>query len=319
MSLGGPLLALLGPTAVGKTSAAIRLAKALDGEIVSVDSRQIYRGMDIGTAKPTAEEQAEAAHHLIDVADPNERYSAARYQRQADRAVADIRARGKLPILAGGAGLYYRALIDGIFDGPSADPVARKRLEAEAEAHGSERLRERLLQIDPEAAQSIHANDRIRLIRALEVYEISGTTISELRKQWKREPPRYQPVAVGLRRGREALNRRINARVKRMLSDGLEAEVRALRRRYQRSDPAFNGYGYGELWDSLDGKLTFDKAVEIFKRNTRRYAKRQMTWFRADRRIQWIDLNEADGGDAAADGALRIWERRASESRFESR
>lgn len=309
MSVGGKVVAVLGPTAAGKTAVGVRLAQALDGEIVSVDSRQIYRELDIGTAKPTAEERAAARHHLIDVASPAQKYSAARFQKEADAAIAEIRSRGKMPILVGGAGLYYRALTDGIFDGPSADPEARRRLEAEAEARGNESLMTRLYKVDREAAERIHLNDRMRLIRALEVYELTGKPISELRREWRGGPPRYEAFAVGLRRPREQLNRRINARVKRMLADGLLEETQALRKKYARSDPAFNGFGYAELWDYLDGKHTFDKAVEILKRNTRRYAKRQMTWFRADLRIQWIDLSEEAGAESAAEAALAVLRR----------
>lgn len=306
MSAGGKIFAVLGPTAAGKTAVGVRLAQTLDGEIVSVDSRQIYRELDIGTAKPTAEERAAARHHLIDVAPPAQKYSAALFQKEADAAISDIRSRGKLPILVGGAGLYFRALTDGIFDGPSADPAARRRLEAEADAHGNERLMNRLYKVDREAAERIHPNDRMRLVRALEVYELTGRPISELRREWRGKPPRYEIAAVGLRRPREQLNRRINARVKRMLADGLLEETQALRAKYARSDPAFNGFGYAELWDYLDGKHTFEKAVELLKRNTRRYAKRQMTWFRADRRIQWIDLSEDAGAESAAEAAMAI-------------
>ncbi|MDE0020012.1 MAG: tRNA (adenosine(37)-N6)-dimethylallyltransferase MiaA [Candidatus Poribacteria bacterium] len=306
MSAGGKVFAVLGPTAAGKTAVGIRLAQTLDGEIVSVDSRQIYRELDIGTAKPTAAERAAARHHLIDVVSPAQKYSAALFQKEADAAIAEIRSRGKLPILVGGAGLYYRALVDGLFEGPSADTEARRRLEAEADARGNERLMERLYKVDREAAERIHPNDRMRLIRALEVYELTGRPISELRREWRGKPPRYEASAVALRRPREQLNRRINARVKRMLADGLLEETQALRATYARSDPAFNGFGYAELWDYLDGKHTFEKALELLKRNTRRYAKRQMTWFRADLRIQWIDLSEDASAESAAEAALAV-------------
>ena len=218
--------------------------------------------------------------------------SAAKFQQHADAAIADIRARGKRPILVGGAGFYYRGLIDGLFDGPGANADIRARLEAEAERIGNDALHERLADIDARAAHRIHPNDRIRIIRALEVYELTGEPISSLQRQWEDEPPRYEVVAFGLRRPRDVLNRRANARVKRMLEEGLLDEVRRLRERYDLNHPAFQGYGYVELWEHLDGKHTFDKAIELLKRNTHRYAKRQMTWFRADRRLVWIDIAE---------------------------
>ena len=295
-----PLIAVLGPTASGKTAVGILLAERLNGEIVSVDSRQIYRELDIGTAKPTPEEQARARHHLIDVVDPNERFSVAQYQERADAAIAEIRARGRRPILVGGAGLYYRGLVDGLFDGPPPDPTIRARLEAEAEALGSESLHRRLRTIDPEAAHRIHPNDRMRIVRALEVYEQTGRPISALQRQWDSGEPRHRVLAFGLRRPREELNRRANARIKQMLADGLLDEVARLRAKYPFDLPAFQGFGYRELWEYLDGKHSYDKAIELLKRNTHRYAKRQMTWFRADRRIRWIDVGPDEPAESVA-------------------
>ncbi|GIX06270.1 MAG: tRNA dimethylallyltransferase [Candidatus Poribacteria bacterium] len=302
------MLAVLGPTASGKTEVGIRLAQRLGGEIVSVDSRQIYREMDIGTAKPTPEEQAQARHHCIDLVYPDEVFSVADFQRAADAAIAAIRSRGGLPILVGGAGLYFRGLVDGLFEGPSADPELRERLHREAEELGDEALHRRLRQIDPEAAHRIHPRDRIRVVRALEVYELTGKPISELQRQWKEGSPRYRLVAFGLRRPREVLNRRANARIKRMLEMGLLDEVAALREKYPFELPAFQGFGYRELWLYLDGKLSFEKAIELLKRNTHRYAKRQMTWFRADRRIHWIDVGEEEPAESVADRILAAYE-----------
>jgi tRNA dimethylallyltransferase len=292
---------IVGPTAVGKTSVAIRVAQALGCEIVSVDSRQLYRELDIGTAKPTAEEQAQVRHHAIDVADPTERFSAAMFQRVAGAAIDDIQGRGARPLLVGGAGLYLRAVLDGLFDGPPAQPAIRKRLRAEAEHDGPEGLHIRLAQVDPAAAHRIHRNDLLRLVRALEVYEVTGQPISALQKQWEAGAARNDATIVGLRRPRETLNRRANTRIRAMMAGGLLDEVRALRERYERDAPAFNGFGYGELWDHLDGAHTQEKALELLRRNTHRYAKRQLTWFRSDQRVRWVDVAEdAETDDIAA-------------------
>ncbi|MAF12625.1 tRNA (adenosine(37)-N6)-dimethylallyltransferase MiaA [Candidatus Poribacteria bacterium] len=298
--------AIVGPTAVGKTSVAIRVADELGCEIVSVDSRQIYRELDIGTAKPTAAEQAEARHHLIDVADPTERFSAAMYQRAADAAIEDIRARGKQPLLVGGAGLYLRALLDGLFEGPPAQRDIRERLREEARGDGGEALHRRLAEVDPAASHRIHRNDTLRLVRALEVYEITGRPISELQNQWTGEEPRYRAVVVALRRPREDLNRRANARIRAMMEEGLLDEVCRLRERYRRDAPAFSGYGYAELWDHMDGRHTEEKALELLRRNTHRYAKRQLTWFRADPRTSWVDIAEDASAQDVADATLDI-------------
>lgn len=296
-SAGERIPVIVGPTAVGKTAVAIRVAEELGCEIVSVDSRQIYRELDIGTAKPTTDERAAVPHHLIDVAEPTERFSAAMFQRAADAAVDGIRARGETPLLVGGAGLYLRAFLDGLFEGPPAHQDIRDRLRDEAAETGNAALHARLAAVDPVAAHRIHPNDMLRLVRALEVYEITGKPISTLQNQWESGAPRVKAALVGLRRPRETLNRRANARIKAMMAAGLLGEVRKLREKYERDAPAFNGFGYGELWDHLDGLHDEEKALEMLRRNTHRYAKRQLTWFRSDRRVRWVDLSE----DATAD------------------
>ena len=297
----GPRIpAIVGPTAVGKTSVAIRVAETLGREIVSVDSRQIYRELDIGTAKPTVEERAQVRHHAIDVADPTERFSAATFQRVADAAFADIRGSGSEPLLVGGAGLYLRAVLDGLFEGPPAQPDVRARLRREAERDGNEALHLRLAAVDPAAAHRIHRNDLLRLVRALEVYEVTGQPISDLQTQWENDATRNDATIVGLRRPRETLNRRANARIRSMMAAGFLDEVRGLRERYERGAPAFNGFGYTELWDHLEGVHTEEKALELLRRNTHRYAKRQLTWFRSDQRVRWVDIaDDADTDDIA--------------------
>ena len=284
------LLCLLGPTAVGKTEVAIQLAQCLNAEIVSVDSRQIYRQMDIGTAKPTPEEQQSARHHLIDCANISQSFSVADYQSLTDTAIADIQNRGKWVLLVGGAGLYFRAIVDGLFEGPGADPALRKRLEGAAAQFGVDALHKRLQTCDPESAERIHPNNLVRVIRALEVYELTGIPMSELQQQWHPEKQRYPFIAFGLTMPRALLYRRIEQRVDVMLANGLIAEVESLLAAgYARDSVALQSFGYRELIAYLDGDCTYMEAISQLKQNTRRFAKRQLTWFRKDTRIEWLD------------------------------
>ncbi len=288
--MNAKLICLLGPTAVGKTEIAIQLAQRLDAEIISVDSRQIYRQMDIGTAKPTSEELQLARHHLIDCVDISEPFSVADYQRLADTAITDIQNRGKRVLLVGGAGLYFRAVVDGLFEGPGADAVLRERLEAEAAQHGVDVLHERLRACDPESADRIHPNNLVRVIRALEVYELTGTPMSALQQQWHPEKQRYPFIAFCLTMPRALLYRRIEQRVDIMLANGLIAEVESLLAvGYARDTVALQSFGYRELIAYLDGECTYIEAISQLKQNTRRFAKRQLTWFRKDPRLEWID------------------------------
>lgn len=285
------LLCILGPTAVGKTDLSIRVATRVNGEIVSVDSRQVYRYMSIGTAKPTPEQLALIPHHMVDCIMPDEKFSVADYQKGADEAIRQIHLRNKTPVLVGGSGLYFRALVDGLFNGPAADPELRQQLRKEAEESGVQNLHSRLGTVDPEAAEKIHHNDLIRIVRALEVYEKSGKRISELKQQWESGEPRYKIIAFGLNRPREELYKRIEMRVDQMMEEGLLDEVRSLSE-YSRDLYAMNCLGYKELFSYLDGKCDLDEAIRLIKQNTRRYAKRQLTWFKKDKRINWIDLSE---------------------------
>ena len=284
------LLCLLGPTAVGKTEIAIQLAQHLNAEIVSVDSRQIYRQMDIGTAKPTTEEQQAARHHIIDCVDIAQSFSVADYQSLADAAILDIQNRGKQVLLVGGAGLYFRSIVDGLFEGPGADVTLRKQLAQEAAQHGVEVLHDRLRACDPESADRIHPNNLTRVIRALEVYELTGMPMSEHQQQWHHEKQRYPFTAFCLTMPRTQLYHRIEQRVDVMLANGLIAEVEALLAAgYSQETFALQSFGYKELIAYLDGRCTYLEAVEQLKQNTRRFAKRQLTWFRKDTRIEWID------------------------------
>ncbi len=284
------LICLLGPTAVGKTEISIQLSQRINAEIISVDSRQIYCQMDIGTAKPTLKEQQAAPHHLIDCVDITQPFSVADYQSLVDAAITEIQNRGKQVLLVGGAGLYFRTIVDGLFDGPDADLSLRKQLEQEAAQHGVDTLHNRLRACDPESAERIHPNNLTRVIRALEVYELTGTPMSEHQQQWQSENQRYPFIAFGLTMPREILYRRIEKRVDIMLANGLIAEVESLvAEGYSRDTFALQSFGYKELIAYLDGRCTYIEAIEQLKQNTRRFAKRQLTWFRKDKRIRWID------------------------------
>ena len=262
------------------------------GEIVSADSRQVYRHMDIGTAKPSPEEREKIPHHCIDIRDPDEFFSAGEYGKLARRIVSEILTRGRLPIVVGGSGLYIRALVDGVFSGDFRDPVLRMKLNRQADEMSLECLYDRLRQIDPVAAQKIHPNDRKRIVRALEVCELSGRPVSKIQEE-KTEPADFVPEFWGLRWPREVLYRRIEERVDRMMDAGLVKEVeRLLGNGYGPELNSLDSVGYKEVFGYLDGNTTLAETVALIKQNTRRFAKKQMTWFRRDRRIQWIDVEE---------------------------
>ena len=300
-----PLICIVGPTAVGKTEIAIQLAQHLDAEIVSLDSRQIYRGMDIGTAKPTPEQQRAVPHHLIDCVDVDQTFSVAEYQRLADTAIAEIRERGKRTMAVGGAGLYFRGIIDGLFDGPGADAEIRAKLQREVDEHGNVTLHERLRRCDPETANRVHPNNLVRVIRALEIYELTGKPISSLQQQWKMNEPRYPFRAFGLNMPRETLYQRIEERVNRMVEAGLIEEVKGLLDQgCPRNCVAMQSFGYKELIDYLDRNRTLDEAIALLKQNTRRFAKRQLTWFRNDPRIEWLDTSQFSSIDGIVDNLI---------------
>ena len=300
-----PLICIVGPTAVGKTEIAIQLAQHLDAEIVSLDSRQIYRGMDIGTAKPTPEQQRAVPHHLIDCVDVDQTFSVAEYQRLADTAIAEIRERGKRTMAVGGAGLYFRGIIDGLFDGPGADAEIRAKLQREVDEHDNVALHERLRRCDPETANRVHPNNLVRVIRALEIYELTGKPISSLQQQWKMNEPRYPFRAFGLNMPRETLYQRIEERVNRMVEAGLIEEVKGLLDQgCPRNCVAMQSFGYKELIDYLDRNRTLDEAIALLKQNTRRFAKRQLTWFRNDPRIEWLDTSQFSSIDGIVDNLI---------------
>ncbi|MDR7506015.1 MAG: tRNA (adenosine(37)-N6)-dimethylallyltransferase MiaA [Armatimonadota bacterium] len=282
-------MVLCGPTAVGKTAAAVELALRIGGEIVCADSRTLYRGMDIGTAKPTPEQRRRVPHHLLDVADPDQTVTLATYRVLAAAALEAIRSRGRVPLLVGGTGLYIRAVVDGFTIPPvPPDPDLRARLEDD-ERRQPGILHARLREVDPVAAARIHPRNVRRLVRALEVYAHTGRPISEL----QRADPVGAAVQIGLTMDRAALYRRIEARVREQLERGLVDEVRVLLERgYDPRLPAMQGLGYKEIAAYLRGECTLAEAVARLVRNTRRYARRQWIWFRRDPRIRWLDVDE---------------------------
>jgi tRNA dimethylallyltransferase len=281
-----PLVVVVGPTAAGKSALAVRLAAALDAEVVSADSQQVYRGFDIGTGKLTAEERRGVPHHLIDVVDPVEAFSAARFVLLADEAIADVTARGRRVVVAGGTGLYVRALLHGLFAAPSADPDLRRAHRRSWDADPATLL-ERLRQVDPAAAARIMPHDFVRVSRALEVYEQTGVPISTLQEQHAFAARRYPASLVGLSPPREGLRRRIDERIDRMMALGWLAEVERLLASGRGDSPPMGALGYRHLRAHLLEGLDLGEAVRKTKRDTWRFARRQMTWFSSEREICW--------------------------------
>ena len=289
------VLVILGPTCVGKTQVSLKLADIFKGEIVSFDSRQIYKFMDIGTAKPTREEREKIPHHMIDLISPDEKFTAADYGKEAREIIRQIVKRNKQPIAVGGSGLYLKALIRGFFAGPKADEKIREKLEREAQEFGEPYLFSRLKEVDPPAAERIHPNDLVRIIRALEVYELTGKPISIWQLKGDYEPFPMQFVKIGLNLERRKLYQRINLRVDEMISKGFLNEVKKLKEKgFTPKLKALRSVGYQELFDHLEEKLNLQEAIEKIKLNTRHYAKRQLTWFRKDEEIMWMDAEDGN-------------------------
>lgn len=286
-----PLIILTGPTAVGKTKASIGLAKAVDGEIISADSMQVYRHMDIGSAKIKPEEMEGIPHHLIDVLEPDDEFHVVKFQQLAKKAMREIWERGHIPIVTGGTGFYIQALLYDIdFDENEKEDACRKELEAYAREHGAEALHEKLALVDPASAEMIHPNNIKRVIRALEFYEQSGKRISEHNEtQRQRESP-YAFAYFVLTDDRAHLYERINRRVDQMIEEGLVNEVQALKDKgYTKQLVSMQGLGYKEILDYLDGNCTLEEAIYTIKRDTRHFAKRQLTWFKRERDVIWIN------------------------------
>jgi len=282
------VIVICGPTALGKTSTGIHLAKSFDGEIISADSMQIYRYMDIGTAKPTSDEQACVKHHMIDVINPDEHFDARNYAILSRKKVMELHKQKKIPFVVGGTGLYIKALIHSLFQTKASDSGIRDRLKDEVKAHGSAYLYKKLCHQDPDTAKKIHPNDTYRIIRALEVYELTGKTLTELHHAHGFKDSPFVVLKIGLHIPRELLYDRINKRAEIMINSGFVDEVkRLLTMGYSPELKSMKSIGYRHMVNFIEGYCTWDETVRTLKRDTRRYAKRQMTWFNADPEIIW--------------------------------
>ena len=289
-----PLIAVAGPTGVGKTAVGIFLAERLDGEIVNFDSVQVYRYLDIGSAKPTPEERRRVPHHLVDFLEPSEAFNAAEFVARADEVIATLYARGKQPILVGGTGLYLKALLHGLFEVGDVSFV-REKLQARLQKEGLEALYAELKRVDPETATKVPPRDRVRILRALEVYYATGRPFSALAREHAFAPRRYPCLKIGLTLPREELYRRLDLRVEAMLRAGLLEEVKGLLKKgFSPELKPLQAIGYRQLIAYLQGEISYEEAVRLIKRDTRRYAKRQLTWFRADPEIRWFHPQEKE-------------------------
>jgi len=289
------IVVIVGPTASGKSKVALELAERFDGEIINADSMQVYRYMDIGTAKPSAVDRERVRHHLIDIRDPDEDFDAARFQEEASKAILDIVNRGHVPIVVGGTGLYIKALTEGIFDAPGSDKELREKLRKEAEVSGLSALYNKLSEVDPESAGRIDPRNTHRIIRALEIFYLTGIPISQHQKSHAFSERPYDCLKIGLSVERETLYKRIDDRVDNMVKEGLVEEVsHIIAMGYRPETKAMHALGYSQICNYLEGRYSLDEAVSLIKKETRHYAKRQMTWFRRDDEITWFNTKEDD-------------------------
>lgn len=288
------VIVIVGPTASGKTRLSIELAKRIDGEIISCDSMQIYKYMNIGTAKPTKDEMGNIPHHMIDVVFPDEQFSVAKYKKMAEEKIEEVLNRGKTPIVVGGTGLYVNSLIYNInFKQTVCDMEYRERLQQEAKEYGSKCLHEKLKDIDPDSYKRIHENDTKRIIRALEVYEFTKETITKQTLDSRDEKPKYQYIIFGLNMDRQKLYDRINKRVDIMIKNGLIDEVRKIQKLgYENAFTSSKAIGYKEIFAWINGQCTLEEAIDKLKMESRRYAKRQITWFKRIENIHWLDMEK---------------------------
>lgn len=299
------IIVVCGPTGIGKTSTTIKLSKKFGGQIINADSMQIYRFMDIGTAKPTPEERAKITHFMVDVVDPDEPFDAARFAERADIKIRELSDKGVVPFVAGGTGLYIKALINGLFRSIPADPEILKKLNEEVIKIGSHGLHQKLSKYDQDAAEKIHPNDSFRVIRALEIYYATGRPISEYHKKHSFSESPYNVLKIGLSMERERLYDRINRRVDLMLEEGLLNEVELLiKKGYSTSLKSMRSLGYRHMVEYINGDVSWEEAVRTLKRDTRRYAKRQLTWFRADTEIMWVEPEKIESIYPHVDGFL---------------
>ncbi|MEK6670664.1 MAG: tRNA (adenosine(37)-N6)-dimethylallyltransferase MiaA [Nitrospirota bacterium] len=293
--LAKPVVVIVGPTAVGKSRIAVEVAKAFETEVLTADSRQVYRGMDVGTDKPASEERQAVPHRLIDLVDPDESFNAGLYRCQAIDEIERLYRDCRLPLVVGGTGLYVRTLLKGLCDAPQADPIVREALRQEAEDQGSDRLYARLVDVDPVIAARLHPRDESKVIRALEVYQLSGRRMSEFQQEHGFAERPFATLMIGLNRDRDMLYRRIEGRIDWQLAHGLIEETkRLLAQGYQRDSAAMKGLGYRQVAEHLAGEYDASEMVRRFKRDTRHFSKRQMTWFRKEPGIQWLMIEESE-------------------------
>ena len=303
------VILILGVTASGKGWLAFELARKIGAEIISIDSMKVYRRMDIGTAKSSLSRRRQVKYHLIDVVEPSESFSVDRFLELAHAAIEQIESTPKPIIAVGGTAMYIKTLLYGLFDGPGADNEIRTRLKAQIASQGAAELHRRLAEIDPEAAQRIHSNDARRIIRALEVFELTGKPISSFQQEFDAEKALNDWQIVGLRREKSVESRRINMRVKQMIAEGLVDEVKSLLAETEPlSDQARCAIGYAEIIDHLNGKMPLDKAIEKIKINTRRLAKAQRTWFKTFRQVNWLDIAEDEPAERILDRTIALLE-----------
>ncbi len=294
-SMKPKIIIICGPTALGKTSTAIMVAEKFNGEIVGADSMQVYRFMDIGTAKPTSAEKARIRHHMIDIVDPDEPFDARQFTLKAHEKITKLCARGILPFIVGGTGLYIKALVHGLCEAIPSDIHIRNQLKSKIEKHGLKVLYQRLNKYDPETAKKLHPNDTTRIIRALEVYELTGKTISQYHEEHKFTDEPFHVLKIGLHIDRDILYDRINRRVDAMMAKGFLDEVKGLLDKGYTTDlKSMQSIGYRHLVAFIHGDISWNEAIRTLKRDTRRYAKRQLTWFKADPEIQWYEPGRLD-------------------------
>ncbi len=293
--LAKPVVVIVGPTAVGKSRIAVEVAKAFETEVLTADSRQVYRGMDVGTDKPASEERQAVPHRLIDLVDPDESFNAGLYRRQAIDEIERLYRDCRLPLVVGGTGLYVRTLLKGLCDAPQADPIMRAALRQEAEDQGYDRLYARLVDVDPVIAARLHPRDESKVIRALEVYQLSGRRMSEFQQAHGFAERPFAALMIGLNRDRDVLYRRIEGRIDWQLAHGLIEETKQLLAQgYRRDSAAMKGLGYRQVAEHLAGEYDAAEMVRRFKRDTRHFSKRQMTWFRKEPGIQWLMIEESE-------------------------
>jgi tRNA dimethylallyltransferase len=297
-----PLVAIVGPTAVGKSHIAILVAKALGTEVLTADSRQVYRGMDIGTDKPSEAERQGVVHRLIDLVDPDQPFNTGEFRRHAVAEITRLHHEGRVPLLVGGTGLYVRTVLRGLWEGPPADWGFRRSLEQDADARGADWLYRKLSQVDPESARRLHPNDRVKIIRALEVHHVLGRPLSEEHKRHAFADRPFTPLLIGLTRERSSLYRRADDRVELELAKGLVEETRRLMDKgYGRHLGSMKGLGYKQVAGYLAGDYGYEEAVRRLKRDTRHFAKRQMTWFRKEPGLTWLTIDDAETPTQVAD------------------